>query len=554
MSTQTQRSGGQILVQQLRNQGVRQVYCVPGESYLAVLDALYDTDINITVCRQEGGAAMMAEAAAKLSGEVGICMVTRAPGATNAYAGVHIAKQDSTPMILFVGQVARDTKGREAFQEMDYASVFGSQTKWAVEIDCIERIPEIVHRAFHTALSGRPGPVVVALPEDMLTEMAAVADAPPCHATEMAPTATQWQQLESVLNHAQRPLFILGGSTWQADAAAAFADWAAAHQVPVAVEFRRQMLLSAHHPCYVGDIGLGLNPKLLAYVQQADCIVLLGGRLPEVPSQNYTLLNGGAAKKVVHIHPDVLELHRVYAADVAINTTAAYLANGLAAHTEVKTHHADWLAQGRQNYLAWSDTGAVQVSGKMNPANIIRTLQTQLAADAIITNGAGNYAAWLHRFYRYGGFGTQLAPTSGSMGYGLPAAVAAKNQHPEREVICFAGDGCFMMHGQEFATAVQYQLPIMVIIFDNSMYGTIRMHQERHYPLRECATALHNPDFAAYAQAFGGFGARIESDQDFLPAYLAAKASGKPAILHCILEQETLSPTTTLSQLRAAAG
>ena len=230
------------------------------------------------------------------------------------------------------------------------------------------------------------------------------------------------------------------------------------------------------------------------------------------------------------------------------------MANGLAAHTEVKTHHADWLAQGRQNYLAWSDTGAVQVSGKMNPANIIRTLQTQLAADAIITNGAGNYAAWLHRFYRYGGFGTQLAPTSGSMGYGLPAAVAAKNQHPEREVICFAGDGCFMMHGQEFATAVQYQLPIMVIIFDNSMYGTIRMHQERHYPLRECATALHNPDFAAYAQAFGGFGARIESDQDFLPAYLAAKASGKPAILHCILEQETLSPTTTLSQLRAAAG
>ncbi len=554
MSTQTQRSGGQILVQQLRNQGVRQVYCVPGESYLAVLDALYDTDINITVCRQEGGAAMMAEAAAKLSGEVGICMVTRAPGATNAYAGVHIAKQDSTPMILFVGQVARDTKGREAFQEMDYASVFGSQTKWAVEIDCIERIPEIVHRAFHTALSGRPGPVVVALPEDMLTEMAAVADAPPCHATEMAPTAAQWQQLESVLNQAQRPLFILGGSTWQADAAAAFADWAAAHQVPVAVEFRRQMLLSAHHPCYVGDIGLGLNPKLLAYVQQADCIVLLGGRLPEVPSQNYTLLNGGAAKKVVHIHPDVLELHRVYAADVAINTTAAYLANGLAAHTEVKTHHADWLAQGRQNYLAWSDTGAVQVSGKMNPANIIRTLQTQLAADAIITNGAGNYAAWLHRFYRYGGFGTQLAPTSGSMGYGLPAAVAAKNQHPEREVICFAGDGCFMMHGQEFATAAQYQLPIMVIIFDNSMYGTIRMHQERHYPLRECATALHNPDFAAYAQAFGGFGARIESDQDFLPAYLAAKASGKPAILHCILEQETLSPTTTLSQLRAAAG
>ena len=554
MSTQTQRSGGQILVQQLRNQGVRQVYCVPGESYLAVLDALYDTDINITVCRQEGGAAMMAEAAAKLSGEVGICMVTRAPGATNAYAGVHIAKQDSTPMILFVGQVARDTKGREAFQEMDYASVFGSQTKWAVEIDCIERIPEIVHRAFHTALSGRPGPVVVALPEDMLTEMAAVADAPPCHATEMAPTAAQWQQLESVLNQAQRPLFILGGSTWQADATAAFADWAAAHQVPVAVEFRRQMLLSAHHPCYVGDIGLGLNPKLLAYVQQADCIVLLGGRLPEVPSQNYTLLNGRAAKKVVHIHPDVLELHRVYAADVAINTTAAYLANALAAHTQVKTHHADWLAQGRQNYLAWSDTGAVQVSGKMNPANIIRTLQTQLAADAIITNGAGNYAAWLHRFYRYGGFGTQLAPTSGSMGYGLPAAVAAKNQHPEREVICFAGDGCFMMHGQEFATAVQYQLPIMVIIFDNSMYGTIRMHQERHYPLRECATALHNPDFAAYAQAFGGFGARIESDQDFLPAYLAAKASGKPAILHCILEQETLSPTTTLSQLRAAAG
>lgn len=546
------RSGGQILVEQLIIQGVEQVFCVPGESYLAVLDALYDTDIAVTVCRQEGGAAMMAEAQGKLSAKPGICMVTRAPGATNAFAGVHIASQDSTPMILFVGQIAREVREREAFQEMDYRAVFGSQVKWATEIDCASRIPEIVARAFHIAQSGRPGPVVIALPEDMLTSLVETADAKQVSLLETAPTPEQWARLNTLLSAANNPLFILGGSAWHAQAVQDFADFARKYQLPVAVQFRRQMLFPANHPCFIGDIGLGVNPKLLKRVREADLLVLLGGRMSEVPSQNYQLIGiPNAEQTLVHIHPDSQELNRVYQAELSINTSPRVFASLCADALDFAPKQAEYCQAAHQNYLEWCRTDTINTPGALQLSAVMQYLNNALADDAIITNGAGNYATWVHRFYRFKQYGTQLAPTSGSMGYGLPAAVAAKKLLPDRTVVCFAGDGCFMMHGQEFATAVQYALPIIVILIDNSMYGTIRMHQETHYPGRISATNLQNPDFAQYANAFGGHGETVKQTADFIPAFERALASNKPAIIHCHIDPEAISPTTTLSAIRA---
>ncbi|HEX7385754.1 MAG TPA: thiamine pyrophosphate-binding protein [Castellaniella sp.] len=554
-SSPRRRLAGHVLVDQLRIHGVEQVFCVPGESYLAVLDGLYDSGIPVTVCRQEGGAAMMAEAYGKLTGRPGICMVTRAPGASNAVAGIHIASQDSTPMILLVGQIARGHRDREAFQEMDYRAVFGSQVKWAAEIDQAERIPEYLARAFHVAQSGRPGPVVLALPEDVLTETLEVADARPCVRTDTQPTPAQIQAFEALLARAQRPLAILGGSTWDAESVRAFGDFAARHAIPVAVQFRRQMLCSVEHPCFIGDLGLGGDPRLLAAIRESDLILAVGGRLSEVPSQSYTLFGiPQMAQALVHVHPDVNELNRVYQADVAMACTARTwvgLVDGLAStSTEARRARCSALHAARQ---AWSDPSKIQVPGPLQMGQIVAHLNATLPDDAIITNGAGNYATWIHRFYHFRAYDTQLAPTSGSMGYGLPAAVAAKRILPDRTVVCFTGDGSFMMHGQEFATAVQYRLPILVIIIDNHMLGTIRMHQERHYPGRVSATTLVNPDFAAYARAFGGYGERVEKTEDFGPALARAMASGLPAIVHCILDPEAITPTTTIAKLRAGA-
>ncbi|CZZ93247.1 thiamine pyrophosphate protein [Bordetella ansorpii] len=555
-SAQAARLGGHILVDQLAAHGVKHVFCVPGESYLAVLDGLHDAQIEVTVCRQEGGAAMMADAYGKLTGEPGICMVTRGPGASNALAGVHIAQQDSAPMILFVGQIERGMREREAFQEMDYRAVFGTQCKWATEIDQVERIPELISRAFHIATSGRPGPVVIALPEDMLTEMASVADAPHYEVIETAPAARQLQELEILLAGASNPVAILGGTRWDAHAVQQFADFAQRHALPVGVSFRRQMLFPADHPCYIGDVGLGINPALLKRVEEADLILLIGGRMSENPSQAYTLLDIPVPRqKLVHVHPDAAELGRVYRANLAINASPTAFVDALSA-LPAPTTTPVW-AEGtkamRESYLKWSDPTLIQTPGKLQLGAVMAHLEEVLPADAIMTNGAGNYATWLHRFHRFNNYGTQLAPTSGSMGYGLPAAVGAKRVQPEKTVICFAGDGCFMMHGQEFATAVQYDLPIIVLLIDNGMYGTIRMHQEKHYPGRVSATVLKNPDFAAYAQAFGGYGERVETTEQFAPALERAMASGKPAILHLLIDPETISPSTTLEKIRAAA-
>ncbi|WP_144637940.1 thiamine pyrophosphate-binding protein [Bordetella genomosp. 13] len=555
-SAQAARLGGHILVDQLAAHGVKHVFCVPGESYLAVLDGLHDANIEVTVCRQEGGAAMMADAYGKLTGEPGICMVTRGPGASNALAGVHIAQQDSAPMILFVGQIERGMREREAFQEMDYRAVFGTQCKWATEIDQVERIPELISRAFHIATSGRPGPVVIALPEDMLTEMASVPDAPRYEVIETSPSARQIEDLGRLLADAKNPVAILGGTRWDARAVQQFADFARRHALPVGVSFRRQMLFPADHPCYIGDVGLGINPALLKRVEDADLVLLVGGRMSESPSQAYTLLDIPVPRqKLVHVHPDAAELGRVYRANLAINASPTAFADALAALPAPAGTPA-W-AEGtqdmRQSYLKWSDPTAIQTPGKLQLGAVMAHLEDVLPADAIMTNGAGNYATWLHRFHRFTRYGTQLAPTSGSMGYGLPAAVGAKRVQPEKTVVCFAGDGCFMMHGQEFATAVQYDLPIIVLLIDNGMYGTIRMHQEKHYPGRVSATVLKNPDFAAYAQAFGGYGERVETTEQFAPAFERALASGKPAILHCLIDPETISPSTTLEKIRAAA-
>ncbi len=554
-SAKNPRTGGQILVGQLVSHGVKHVFCVPGESFLAVLDALVDVNIEVTVCRQEGGAAMMADAHGKLTGQPGICMVTRGPGASNALAGIHIAKQDSTPMIVFVGQIERGMREREAFQEMDYRAVFGQAAKWATEIDDPARIPEILSRAFHVATSGRPGPVVIALPEDMLVELATVPDAPHYEAIDSAPSLGQMADLAKRLSQAKAPVAILGGARWNATAVKQFVEFAERFKLPVAVSFRRQMLFPANSPCFIGDVGIGLNPELLKRVQDADLVLLVGGRMSEMPSQAYTLFDIPVPKQtLVHVHPDSGELGRVYRAAVAINASPiAFAAELSSLATPSAMPWAAGTAAMHQSYLDWSDPVPIKTPGALQMGGVMAYLESKLPADAIMTNGAGNFATWLHRFHRFTQFGTQLAPTSGSMGYGLPAAVGAKRVAPDKLVVCFAGDGCFMMHGQEFATAVQYNLPLVVVIIDNGMYGTIRMHQEKHYPGRISATQLKNPDFSAYARAFGGHGERVEKTEEFGPAFERAVASGLPAIIHCLIDPEAITPTTTISKLRAAA-
>ena len=554
-SAKKPRTGGQILVGQLVSHGVKHVFCVPGESFLAVLDALVDVNIEVTVCRQEGGAAMMADAHGKLTGQPGICMVTRGPGASNALAGIHIAKQDSTPVIVFVGQIERGMREREAFQEMDYRAVFGQAAKWATEIDDPARIPEILSRAFHVATSGRPGPVVIALPEDMLVELTTVPDAPHYEAIDSAPSTGQMADLAKRLAQAKAPVAILGGARWNATAVKQFVEFAERFKLPVAVSFRRQMLFPATSPCFIGDVGIGLNPDLLKRIQDADLVLLVGGRMSEMPSQAYTLFDIPVPKQtLVHVHPDSGELGRVYRAAVAINASPiAFASELIALPTPSATPWAAGTASMHQSYLNWSDPVPIKTPGALQMGGVMAYLESKLPADAIMANGAGNFATWLHRFHRFTQFGTQLAPTSGSMGYGLPAAVGAKRIAPDKLVVCFAGDGCFMMHGQEFATAVQYNLPLVVVIVDNGMYGTIRMHQEKHYPGRISATQLKNPDFSAYARAFGGHGERVEKTEEFGPAFERAVASGLPAIIHCLIDPEAITPTTTISKLRAAA-
>lgn len=548
------RTGGQLIVDSLLANGVGRLFCVPGESYLAVLDALVDTGIGVTVCRQEGGAAMMADAWGRLSGTPGICFVTRGPGATNASAGLHVAMQDSTPMILFIGQVQREAREREAFQEVEYRRVFADLAKWVAEIDDARRIPEFVTRAFAVATSGRPGPVVLALPEDVLRDSVEAPTPQPFTPVETHPSPDQVHDLVRRLSEAERPFAILGGSRWSADACRQFASFAERWALPVGCSFRRQMLFDHLHPCYAGDVGIGINPKLGEAIREADLLLLLGGRLSEMPSSNYTLVESPYPRQtLVHVHPDASELGRVYRPEIAIHASPATFCAALPKDEPgTEPAWADRATDLHAAYRAWStppETGP----GRVHMGPIMNWLEDNLPDDAIIANGAGNFATWMHRFHRFRRFATQAAPASGSMGYGMPAAVAAKQLFPEREVICWAGDGCFMMSGQEFATAVKYALPVIVVIVNNGIYGTIRMHQERDYPGRVSATDLANPDFAALARAYGGHGETVEETAGFADAFLRARASGTPAIIDLRLDPEAITPTRTLSEIRAGA-
>lgn len=548
------RSGGRILIDQLAAHGLDRVFCVPGESYLPALDALYDTDaVDLVVCRQEGGAAMMAEAHGKLTGRPGVCFATRGPGAANAAAGVHVASQDSTPMLLLLGQVPRSARDREAFQEVDLDALFAPLAKWTATVDDPARLPEYVARAVRTALQGRPGPVVLALPEDVLGAEARVEDVVPGRPAAAHPDPAAMAELRQRLAHARQPLVLLGGGGWSARAQGDLEAFAAANDVPVACTFRCQDYVDNRHPCYAGDVGLGVNPALARRVKEADLLLVVGARLGEATTGGYTLVRPPCPQQaLVHVHPGAEELGRVYQPSLAIQ--AAPPAFAAAARTLDPVDPAPWAdqrAQARADYLAWSTPPTDRsASGEVDLAQVVGWLTQRLPDDAVLCNGAGNYAAWLHRFHRYRGYRSQLAPTSGSMGYGLPAAVAAKLAAPERTVLAFAGDGCFQMTGQELATAVQYGAAIVIVVANNASYATIRMHQERSYPGRVVGTDLRNPDFAALARAYGAHGELVSETSAFEAAFERALAAGRPALLELRTEVEQITPAKTIAELR----
>jgi acetolactate synthase I/II/III large subunit len=559
--THPSRSGGQILVDALKIHGVDTAFGVPGESYLDVLDALHESSIRFVINRQEGGAAFMADAYGKMTGKPGICFVTRGPGATNASIGVHTAYQDSTPMILFIGQVGSDFTDREAFQEVDYRRMFGQMAKWVAQIDRADRIPEYIARAFQVATSGRQGPVVLALPEDMLVSQAAVADTRRYQPVQASPSQQQANELRSMLAAAQRPLLLLGGSGWTPDACADILRFAEANALPVSCAFRFQDLVDNEHPHYVGDVGIGINPKLAARVRDADLLIAIGPRLGEMTTSGYSIIAAPVPQqKLVHIHASMEELGSVYQADLMIASGMPQAARMLAALEPVDS--GAWrgsVEEAKAELRAWQGKPAIFQDGSapLDLWQVVQDIGTLAPRDTIITNGAGNYATWAHRFHRYGGMRTQLAPTSGAMGYSVPAGVAAKIVDPARTVITFAGDGEYMMNGQELATAVQYNAGVIVIVFNNGMFGTIRMHQEREYPGRVSGTSLHNPDFAALAQAYGGQGEVVDKTADFAPALQRALAFTRernlPAVIELRYDGELITPGATLAAIRAAA-
>ena len=570
------RLAGHLLVEALIAQGIDTVFGVPGESYLAVLDGFHEhrERIRFIACRQEGGAAFMAEAQGKLTGRPGICFVTRGPGATNAAIGLHTAFQDSTPMVLFIGQVASDQRDREAFQELDYRQVFGPGTlgfaKWVAEVHDPARLPEYVARAFHTAMQGRPGPVVLVLPEDMLTAATATPVLPRVEPALAWPAPGALQALRSLLLAAQRPFVIVGGSGWDASACHALQRFAEAWALPVGCAFRRQDLFDNRHPNYAGDVGIGLNPKLAARIKAADLVLAIGTRLGEMTTSGYTLLQAPRpAQKLIHIHAGAEELGRVYAADLLLQSSMAVAAKALAAlapplpssslPSSPQPAWSAWTLDAHADYAANHEPVPV---APLDMAEVVKTIQRLAPTDSVLTNGAGNYSGWLHRFYRYPGLQhagrTQLAPTSGAMGYGVPAAVAASLLYPQRSVINIAGDGDFLMTGQELATATAHGAgtkggKLIVIVVDNATYGTIRMHQEREYPGRVSGSDLFNPDFAMLAQAHGWNASRVDATAQFEPAFAAALAAGRPTLIHLKLDADVSTSRSTLTAIRRVA-
>ena len=544
------RHGGKILVDQLVAQGVTTVFTVPGESFLAALDGLHDVKIKTVICRQEGGASMMAEAYGKMTGRPGVLMVTRGPGAANAMSGLHVAQQDSTPLVMFLGLPASDHEDREAFQEIETKSLFSTFVKWVAVIRQTERIPEYVSRAFHVAMSGRPGPVVLGLPEDMLSAVAAAVDAKPAQVAAPAPTVADLAKLQTMLNGAERPLMIVGGPGWSATVQKQVEAFADRHNFPVASAFRYQDYFDNRHRCYAGVAGIGIDAKLQAAIKASDLLIVVGARMGEMTTGGYTLLDIPNPKMpFVHVHPSSDELGSVYRADLPIASTAAGFAAALGGlMITAKPGWKAWTAD-----LKAASTAVLKpitTPGAAKFEEIVRMMSEMLPEDAIVTNGAGNFAAFLHRYFQYKGYRTCLAPTSGSMGYGLPAAIGGQLAAPKRRVVNVQGDGCFMMTSQELATAMQYKLPIVTVISNNGMYGTIRMHQEKHYPGRVSGTELVNPDFAAFARSFGAHGETVTKTEEFAAAFKRALACGTAAVIEVKTDPEALSPRQTLTEVR----
>ena len=549
------RHGGKILIDQLEAQGSTAAFTVPGESFLAALDGLHDSNrIKTVICRQEGGAAMMAEAWGKVTGEPGICFVTRGPGAANAMAGLHVAQQDSTPMIMFLGLPGEKHEDREAFQEIETKQLFSSFVKWAAVIRSTARIPEYVSHAFHMAKNGRPGPVVLGLPEDMLSSFGETSDAKAARYAAPAPSDRDVEELRAALAKAKNPLMIVGGPGWSRDIQKSVEAFAERYDLPVACAFRFQDYIDNRHPNYVGHAGIGLDAKLANAIKGADVLIVVGARLGEMTTSTYTLVDiPNPSQFLVHVHPSGNELGSVYRADLPVNATAETFARALDALG--KPAATPWSALRKELRASYEESlTPLATPGSVQFAEVVRTVSDMIPEGSIVTNGAGNYAGFVHKYTQYKGYRSQLAPTSGSMGYGLPAAIAAKLADPTRTVVNYAGDGCFMMTSQEIATAVQYGLNVITIIANNGMYGTIRMHQEKHYPNRVAGTELVNPDFAAYARAFGAHGETVEHTADFKPAFERALASNKPAIIECRVDPEALTPKQTMSQIRQAGG
>jgi acetolactate synthase-1/2/3 large subunit len=547
--TQSQRTGGRVLVDQLVVQGCDRIFTVPGESFLAVLDALHDTpEIQTIVCRQEGGVGFMACADGTMLGRPGVAFVTRGPGATNASIGVHVAMQDSQPMILFIGDVARGDRDREGFQEVDFTAMFAPLSKWASRIDDAARIPEYVARAYAVAMSGRPGPVVLALPEDMLRDVVEAVDRPRIVPVVQPACSGAMGTLMALLKDACAPIAIVGGAGWDAGAAHYFAEFATAVGLPVATAFRRQDAIANDCPVYAGNLGYGPNPKLVERVKAADLVIAVGARLGEATTDGYTLITPDHPGQIlVHVHPDPNELGHVYRTDLSICADMREFSEGAAlwdhdilAFSDGAEAHAEW--------LAWATPAPFDTA--LDLGQCVAAMRKRLPVDTFICNGAGNFSSWWHRYWQYAGPSCQLAPTAGAMGYGVPAAVAASLRHPEQKVVALAGDGDFMMNGQELATAVQYGCDMLVIVVDNGAYGTIRMHQEREYPMRVSGTSLRNPDFAALARAYGGWAETVEATADFKGALDRALGQTGVRLLHLKTDVERISAGTTISALR----
>jgi acetolactate synthase-1/2/3 large subunit len=555
---QTNRTtrGADVLVSCLLAQNVDRVFCVPGESYLPVLDALYEVRerVDLTVCRQEGGAANMADAYGKLTGRPGVCFVTRGPGATNASIGIHTAFQDSTPLVLFVGQVSREIKDREGFQEVDFTAMFGPLAKWVAEINDPRRIPEYVHRAFQTAIAGRPGPVVLSLPEDILSEIVdgevdiGLAASP----LDAAPAARHLDRLATLLEGAQKPMLIVGGGGWTAEAGSNVVAFAERFGVAVASSLRCQDYVPNDHPNYVGHLGIGADPALAAHLRESDLLIVLGARLGEMTTAGYRLLQPPRLRqKLVHIYPDPEELGRVYQADLPINASSVEMAAALAAMSAKSPPRGEFLPAWRADFEKTLDLPAKP--RPLDMADIVTRLRKRMPADTIVTTGAGNYTGWVHKYWPFQAYRSQLAPTSGAMGYGVPAAVAARLTCPDRSVVAFAGDGCFLMNGQELATATQYDAKILVIVVNNGMYGTIRMHQERDFPRRVHGTELKNPDFVALGKAYGLHAEKVTESGQFDAALERALAAPQSALLELVVDPDAISVRTTITALREKA-